>query len=216
MPHIAHHITQRGNNRQDVFFVDDDRRTYLEILKRESIRNGLEIHAYCLMTNHIHIIGVPLKEDSMAVALGRTHLMYTQYINRMHARSGHLWQNRYYSCPVEDSGIPAVMRYVEFNPVRVRMVRNAWRYEWSSAATHTGSPDRSGILTMHMWNRIATAESWKQYLMEKQDQATVDRIRFQTNRGRPLGSDSFISKVEKAVGRRLRPLPNGRPRKGVN
>jgi putative transposase len=99
MPRIAravavgfpHHITHRGNNRQDIFFVDDDRRVYLEILNEHCDKYGLDVRAYCLMTNHIHIVAVPAKEDSLAKAVGRAHLSYSQYINRMHRRSGHLW-----------------------------------------------------------------------------------------------------------------------------
>ena len=94
----AHHITHRGNNRQDIFFVDDDRFVYLAILKEHCDKYGLDVFAYSLMTNHIHIVAVPRKEDSLAMAVGRTHLRYTQYINQMHKRSGHLWEGRFYSC----------------------------------------------------------------------------------------------------------------------
>ena len=213
IPGVAHHITQRGNNRQDVFFVDDDRRTYLDILKRESARHGLKIQAYCLMTNHIHIVAMPQTQNALSCAVGRTHFAYTQYINRLHGRHGHLWQNRFYSCPMDDQSCPAVIRYVETNPVRARMVRRPWRYPWSSAAAHTGAKDTLDILDTEYLARIATPESWKQYLIEKQDQSTIDLIRARTSRGRPLGSDSFISKLEHKLGRRLRALPHGRPRK---
>ena len=213
IPGVMHHITQRGNNRQDVFFVDDDRRTYLDILKRESARHGLKIHAYCLMTNHIHIVAMPQTQKALSSAIGRTHFAYTQYINRLHGRHGHLWQNRFYSCPMDDRSCPAVIRYVETNPVRARMVRRPWRYPWSSAAAHTGAKDTLDILDTEYLARIATPESWKQYLIEKQDQNTIDLIRARTSRGRPLGSDSFISKLEHKLGRRLRALPHGRPRK---
>jgi len=94
VPQVPHHITQRGNNRQDVFFVDDDRRVYLSILKEQSEKYGLEILGWCLMTNHIHLIARPSTTDSLAKAVGRTHFLYTQNINYLHRRSGHLWQNR--------------------------------------------------------------------------------------------------------------------------
>ena len=82
-----HHVTQRGNNRQDVFFVDDDRRVYLGLLKEQAERFGLEILGYCLMSNHVHLVAVPAGEDSLAKAVGRTHFLYTQYVNRLHGRS---------------------------------------------------------------------------------------------------------------------------------
>jgi len=210
---IPHHITQRGNNRQDVFFTTDDRRAYLEILARQSAAHGMKIHAYCLMTNHIHIVATPERQDSLALALGKTHLIYTQHINRLHKRSGHLWQNRFYSCPVQDDALPPVMRYVENNPVRARLARRAWQYEWSSAAAHTGAQDAAGILCLDAWRKLATPESWKAYLIERTDEEFVRTLRLRTSRGRPLGSDSFISKLETIAGRRLRALPNGRPRK---
>lgn len=159
IPKVAHHVTQRGNNRQDVFFVDDDRHTYKEILRRESDSCGLRINGYCLMTNHVHLVCEPQEEKSLAKALGLAHMKYTQYLNRMHNRSGHLWQNRFYSCPVEDDILPIVLRYVETNPVRARMVRNPWTYEWSSAAAHTGHKDEDILLDMNMFNRMARPES---------------------------------------------------------
>ncbi len=87
LPGLAHHVTQRGNNRQDVFFVDDDRRLYLELLKEQCDEHGLEIAAYCLMTNHLHLVATPEEPDSLALVLGRTHMRYTQYVNRLHALS---------------------------------------------------------------------------------------------------------------------------------
>jgi putative transposase len=97
VPGVPHHITQRGNNRQDVFFVDDDRRMYLGLLAKSAARYGLQVLGYCLMTNHFHLVAVPRAADSLAKALGRTDFVYTQYIARRHRRSGHLWQNRFYS-----------------------------------------------------------------------------------------------------------------------
>src|SRR5580658_9625112 len=97
LPAVPHHTTQRGNNRQDVFFVDDDRLAYLKVLQRQSARYGLKIVGYCLMTNHVHLIVVPEHADSLAKAIGRTHWLYAQYVNKLHGRSGHLWQNRFYS-----------------------------------------------------------------------------------------------------------------------
>ena len=91
IPGLAHHITQRGNNRQEAFFVDDDRRVYLTLLREESARHGLGVLGYCLMGNHVHIVGVPAREESLAKAVGRTHWRYTQYVNGLHGRVGHLW-----------------------------------------------------------------------------------------------------------------------------
>ena len=103
VPGRPHHITQRGNNRQAVFFVDDDRRAYLRFLKEQSEVHGLRVLGYCLMTNHVHLLALPAGEESLAKAVGRTHFLYSQYINRFHKRSGHLWQNRFYSCVLDET-----------------------------------------------------------------------------------------------------------------
>ena len=132
----AHHITQRGNNRQDVFFVDDDRRVYLELLGEQAEKYGLQIEGYCLMSNHVHLVAVPKAEEALAKAVGRTHFRYTQYINRFHKRNGHLWQGRFYSCALDTRHFWLALKYIERNPVRVRLCRKPWRYEWSSAAAH--------------------------------------------------------------------------------
>jgi putative transposase len=213
VPDMSYHVTQRGNNKQDVFFVDDDRRVYLEILKEQSEKYGLQVQGWCLMTNHIHLIGLPQGEDSLAKAVGRTHWLYTQYVNRLHGRSGHLWQNRFYSCMLSPMHFLAAMRYIECNPVRAKICRLAWAYEWSSGRAHTDDSDTSGLLDMTGWRKRVAGMDWRKVLEQRQEEKEVAAIRSCTNRGRPLGSDSFLSKIEKAVGRRLRPLRVGRPRK---
>ena len=227
MPRVArivvagqpHHIVQRGNNRQDVFFVDDDRRVYLELLREHGRRFGFKVLGYCLMTNHVHIIGTPLREDSLAKSIGRTHFRYTQYINRMHGRSGHLWQNRFFSCTLDEVHCWRTMAYVERNPVRAKIVRKAWRFPWSSACAHIGQPDHAGqtdpsdLLDMAWWRREWGPSKWKRALEDAQDDAQVSSIRLCTHRGRPLVSDALLSKLEHRLGRRLRALPVGRPPK---
>ncbi|MCP5092893.1 MAG: transposase, partial [Gammaproteobacteria bacterium] len=161
IPNCPHHVTQRGNNHQDVFFVDDDQVTYLGLLKDESERYGVRVDGYCLMTNHIHLIVTPESEDSLAKAFGRTHFRYTQYINRFHKRSGHLWQNRFYSCALDDDHFWAALAYVEQNPVRARMVRRPWRYDWSSAAAHCGlAKDSSELLGLAAWQKLSPGDNW--------------------------------------------------------
>ena len=120
IPGVPHHITQRGNNRQDVFFVDDDRRVYLELLAAQAERFGLKLLGYCLMDNHVHLVATPAGEASLARAVGRTHFLYTQYVNRLHGRSGHLWQNRFYSCALDDEHLWNALVYVETKGQRGR------------------------------------------------------------------------------------------------
>ncbi|MFH1615605.1 MAG: transposase [Planctomycetota bacterium] len=209
----AHHITQRGNNLQDVFFVDDDRLVYLDYLKQHADKYRLEVLGYCLMTNHVHIVAIPGQEDSLAKAIGRTHFRYTQYINRFHKRSGHLWQGRFYSCALDENYFYTAMKYIELNPVRAKLCRVPWRYEWSSAASHIDKKCRSELLNLSDWYEMITAKQWRNALLDGIDESQVMTLRRTTHTGRPLGSDSFLSKMEKLLGRRLRPLPVGRPRK---
>jgi len=213
VPQMPHHVVQRGNNQQDVFFVKDDRRVYLEILGEQAARFGLTVLGYGLMTNHIHLIVVPEDEESLARGVGRTHFAYTQYINRFHGRSGHLWQNRFYSCGLDESHLWQAMCYVERNPVRAKMVRMPWRYKWSSAAAHVGETGPPEWLDMSWWSAEWTAKRWRKAIIRPEDNALVTRLRLNTHTGRPLGSDSFLSRLEKRLGRRVRPLPVGRPSK---
>ena len=206
-------ITQRGNNRDDVFFVDDDRRAYLELLAGEANRFGVEVLGYCLMTNHVHLVATPRSAASLARAVGRTHWRYTRYVNRLQGRSGHLWQNRFYSCALDEEHFWHALAYVERNPVRAKLVRRAWRWPWSSAAAHCGAADPTGLLDLAAWRERLAGADWREQLTQPEDQATLARLRRTTARGRPLGSDSFLSKLERALGRRLRPLPVGRPRR---
>ena len=213
IPDIPHHITQRGNNKQDVFFVDDDRIAYLRFLKEQAVRFGVTIEGYCLMTNHIHIIATPHKENALARVMGKTNLLYSQYINFMHKRSGHLWQNRFYSCPLDSRHLYIALSYIERNPIRSKMTKLPWTYRWSSASAHTGQEDEFGLIDAGYWRQQSTGMNWKSVLRAGMDDRQMNRIRVYCRTGRPLGSDSFISKLERLIGRRLRALPVGRPKK---
>jgi REP-associated tyrosine transposase len=213
VPGVAHHVTQRGNNRQEVFFTDADRRFYLNILREQAEERGLAVTAYCLMPNHVHLIVTPRAAESLARTVGTTHLIYAQYINRMHDRSGHLWQSRFYSCPLDAPHEVAAVRYAERNPVRAQMVRSAWQYRWSSAATHVGEPDECGLLDLAKWRRRYGAAAWRKILGDPLDEQMTGQLRAGMSAGRALGSDKFIAKLETQLRRRLRPLPRGRPRK---
>ena len=212
VPGIAHHITQRGNNRQDVFFTNGDRKYYLQLLEKQSGIYGLKIEGYCLMTNHVHVVGIPENEKSLSKAIGRTHYLYTQYVNYLHGRSGHLWQNRFYSCILDESHYRESLRYLEMNPVHASMVKQPWKYSWSSCSAHIGEIP-SSLLDLESWKQETDPESWKEYLLEKVSIDQIERMELNIRTGRPLGSDAFISKLETRLNRRLRPLPVGRPKK---
>jgi putative transposase len=216
VPGLAHHVTQRGNNHEDVFFTDDDRRFYLRTLDEQARLHGVDIVAYCLMTNHVHLVVVPRDAAGLELAVGRTHWRYTQAINRLHGRSGHLWQGRFFSCPLDDEHALAAVRYVERNPVRARIVRLAERYPWSTAAVHCGvAKPRSDAPAIEAtaWLRRYPPATWQRMLREPDDEAIVERRRAATRTGRPAAADSILSKLETKLNRRLRALPQGRPPK---
>jgi len=210
---VPHHVTQRGNNHQDVFIEEEDCTRYLSFLKEQAKKYALAVHAFCLMSNHVHLISVPLKMDSLAKAIGRTHFLYAQYFNRKQDRNGHVWQNRFYSCPLDATHYWAAIRYLERNPVRAGLVREAWLYPWSSARTHITGVDPVGLIDLYHWRDANIRKDWRATLKSSEDESVLSQIRCSTQTGRPLGDDSFISKLENELNRQLLAPPRGRPRK---
>jgi len=135
---VAHHITQRGNYRQSIFEDDADRKKYLQLVGEYSEKYKTKIFAYCLMTNHVHFIAAPMKPDSLALTFKYANMRYSKYFNFKNKKSGHLWQARFYSCPLYGNHAIEAVRYVERNPARANLVGLPWEYEWSSAAEHVG------------------------------------------------------------------------------
>lgn len=220
MPRIArvcainypHHITQRGNNRETVFFEDEDKEFYLKTLNRYSQQWRFEIWAYCLMTNHIHILAVPKKVESLARGIGGTNLVFTQYINRKYKRSGRLWQNRFFSTIVEkEPYLWAVSRYIERNPVRANLVERPEDYDWSSAKAHILGVEGE-VLSGESWLDKSKVNAYRNFVAIS-DQETEESIRRATSTGRPLGTETLIKKLEKVLDRDMVPKKAGRPRK---
>ena len=220
MPRIAravavgfpHHITQRGNYRQSVFQSDEDYLQYREWLTQYSKKYGLKIWAYCLMSNHVHYIAVPMEEDALARTFNTVHMRYSQHANTRQNNRGHLWQGRFYSCALDEKHLYAGVRYVENNPVKARVVKKAEHYRWSSARAHVrGEADAVLAEECYLVKKIG---DWSRYLGEEKDVVLVEDIRQSTRTGRPCGDDRFMTKLESLLGRRLTALPRGRPRKG--
>jgi putative transposase len=213
-PNIPHHIIQRGNRREDVFFSDSDRKQYLEWLKEYCKEHKVEILAYCLMTNHIHLIAVPTTEDGLQKVLKPLHMRYAQKINRERGWKGHFWQGRYFSSPLDNEYLLFATSYIERNPIRVKKVRKAENYKWSSARGHCGAA-QDDILTKKMkWlNKYEGIDNWRQWLSIKEEKEKTDLIRRNTEKGIPTGSGRFIRRLEKLSDRVLEYRPIGRPRK---
>jgi len=211
---MPHHITQRGNGRAIVFDTEADRTVYVNLLRRNSIQYRLTLWAWCLMTNHIHLLAVPERRDSLHRALGRTHAEYAHYLNAKRASCGHLWQARFFSCVVAPEHLWMTVAYIETNPVRAGLSVEADQYRWSSAKSHTTGIDADHLIDMRRWRMEYTPSRWQEVLRSTVDcEADAQRIREATMRGGPLGGAQFIRDVELLLARTLTPKPVGRPQK---
>ena len=211
---MPHHITQRGNRREDVFFDDGDRQTYLELLGEYAAKFGVEVAACCLMSNHIHLILIPSTEEGLQQVLKPLHMRHAQRLNQAKQRQGHVWQGRYFSSALDGDYFRAALRYVERNPVRARMVRKAENYGWSSARGHCGLvKDRLLKPTPRWRNDLDDIADWSRWLAEPDSEEALLILRRNAMTGLPCGSDKFIRRTEKLAGRNLHYKPQGRPKK---
>ena len=200
LPGLPHHLTHRGNRRSAIFFSKNDRQRYLAFLLEYSARHQLDLWAYCLMTNHIHLLAVPRRVDSLDRAVGRAHMMYARWINTRRGWTGHLWGNRFYSCPVEPDRAQVVARYVELNPVRAGMVVRPEDHLWSSARAHCQGIDDPLLAG----NCPFEGSAWKEWLGEVIEESEAPAIRRAVTTGSPFGSSEFLERLEECLGRRLR------------
>ena len=201
LPEYPHHIIQRGNRRQDVFFCDDDYLFYLDLLKHWCQSEGVEIWAYCLMTNHVHLILKPNQGSNLPKAIAETHRRYTRMINFRENWRGFLWQGRFSSYPIDEPYLLKAAAYVELNPVKAKMVSLPWDYRWSSVHAHLNGEDPEGIIEPK--KLLDLCGDWHHYLMHSQP-VLDSEIEQHLNTGRPMGDDRFIEKVERLLGRELK------------
>ena len=166
------------------------------------------------MSNHVHLIVVPSTADGLAQALKQTHGRYASYWNTVHRRSGHVWQGRYYSCPLDEPHLWEALRYTELNPLRARLVLEPWSWAWSSAASHCGTQAADEWLSLERWRAHWTARSWREYLAAGEMESQLAVIRQRTHTVRPWGSAEFVHGLEKTTQRRLAPQKRG-PREKI-
>jgi putative transposase len=164
------------------------------------------------MTNHIHLIATPQTAPGLSRAIQNAHHKYALFFNTLHQRSGHLWQDRFFSCPMDEEYFWKALRYVELNPTRAGIAARATDYQWSSARAHTAHQGNSRILNLPKWRAAMPPSTWKNILAQDLPQAEAQRIRDKTKLGRPLGNAQFVKDTEKTLGRVLRPKPAGRPK----
>ena len=210
---VPHHVTQRGNARQVILCTDTDRVTYLELLREYSQLYRLSLLGFCLMSNHVHLIAVPNTPMALAQSLKQAHGRYASYWNARQQSTGHVWQGRFYSCPLDEFHLWTALRYVELNPVRAGMVETAQQWRWSSAAAHCGITNPDAMLEMNRWRKRWTTGEWREFLSQAESPSMVSELRRSTHTGRPLGDPEFVAALEESMSRPLAPRKGGRPKK---
>jgi putative transposase len=197
---MPHHITQRGNRRQTTFFCDEDYAAYLELMSQWCGKHGVEIWAYCLMPNHVHMIAAPKSEDGLRRAIGEAHRRYTRRVNFREGWRGHLWQGRFASFVLHEPYLLAAARYVELNPVRARLVTAPSEYRWSSAKAHLRGKDD---ILAKVSPLLKIAVNWRRLLTSAVSEEELKQFREHERTGRILGEDDFQKHLEKKLGRVL-------------
>ena len=212
IPNLPHHVTQRGNRRQPVFFGDDDYQEYLRLLTHYTRAAEVAVWAWCLMPNHVHLMLLPPCETALRQALAETHRNYSRMINFREKWRGYLWQGRFASCPMDQAHTMAAARYIELNPVRAQLVKNPRDWPWSSAAAHLSGADDGLTDILALGGHI---ENWASFLASGLAEDEAEAIRRGERTGRPLGDKDFIARLEAETGRELAIKKAGRKPKVV-
>lgn len=220
LPNIPQHVVQRGNDRQPCFFAPQDYMRYLTELREISLREGCQVHAYVLMTNHVHLLVTPEAPGRMGRLMQALGRRYVRYVNDRYRRTGTLWEGRYKSCLVNsDTHLLRCYRYIELNPVRARMVAHPADYPWSSYATHAMGRG-SELIRPHASylalgaTQAERCEAYRALVAETLSSDDIDNIRLHLQRQHPLGPERFRLAIEAQLNRRAGPAKIGRPRKG--
>jgi putative transposase len=206
-PGIPHHVTQRGNRRQQTFFGDEDYQAYLELMAEWCAAYNVQIWAYCLMPNHVHLIAVPKTKDGLNLAIGEAHRRYSRGINFREGWRGHLWQGRFSSFILDESYLLACTRYVELNPVRAGLVKKPEAWRWSSAAAHAKRKDDILVRTKPLLAMIKSP--WGKFFSVDVQESDMALFRKHERTGWPIGDDAFIERLERLLDRKLKPKKPG-------
>ena len=199
VPGRAHHVTQRGNRREAIFFEDGDHAIYLDLLREQTARHEVQVWAYCLMPNHLHLILVPAHADALGLAIGEAHRRYTNFINARGRWTGHLFQSRFASVVLDDDHFVRAVRYVGLNPVRARLVDAAEQWRWSSVRAHPAGSDDSLVRVRPVLDRIPHFHD----LLDASASDDFTALRRAEATGRPLGTADFVADLERLLGRTI-------------
>ena len=200
VPGLPHHVTQRGNRRERIFFEAGDEAVYRDLLAEQVRRRGVEVWAYCLMPNHVHLILTPQDEAGLGLAVGEAHRRYTNFVNARGRWTGHLFQSRFASVAMDEDHLLAAARYVPMNPVRARLVSRPEDWPWSSARAHLARRDDGLVLTRPLLDRVG---DFATFLANAENPVAIASLRAAETTGRPLGPQDFIRGLERRLGRKL-------------
>ena len=209
IPGVPHHVTQRGNRRQQTFFSDADYLAYLHLAAEAFGEAGVEVWAYCLMPNHIHLIAVPPSPGALAGAVGTTHLRYTRRINLRERWTGYLWQGRFASFPMDEEYLMTCARYVGLNPVRAGLAARAIDWPWSSVRGHVEGRFDPLLTREPLCERLGQQAAG--FLAVGVEAEAQRKMRGAALTGRPLGAAAWVKALEATTGRALSDPPRGRP-----
>jgi putative transposase len=200
-PGLPHHVTQRGNRRQQTFFCQEDYQAYLTFMSEWCRKSRVEIWAYCLMPNHTHLIAVPESSEGLRRAIGEAHKRYSNRINSREGWRGHLWQGRFFSFPLDEHYLLIATRYIELDPVRAGMVTTPENYPYSSTAAHISGRDDFLVKARALLDIV---RDWEVFLSGPISEKDIIVLKRHERTGRPLGDPLFISRVERTIGRVVR------------
>ena len=208
IPGLPHHVVQRGVRSMDIFYSDHDRKSYLQLIADGISRAGVSVWAWCLMTNHVHFLMVPESEKSLALSLKEATRRHARNINEREGARGHLFQERFYSYPVQtDKHLTAVARYIEQNPVKANIVLNPELYQWSSASFNAGKKTSDPLTKERKLDQAFG--TWKEVLHSSNRRKEDEEIEHHLKTGRPYGSNEWAEALELKTGRKLIPRKGG-------
>jgi putative transposase len=210
VPGLPHHVTQRGNRREAIFFEAGDQEVYRDLLAEQTRKHAVGVWAYCLMPNHVHLILTPADETGLSRAVGEAHRRYTNFINARGRWTGHLFQSRFSSVAMDEDHLIAAVRYVSLNPVRARLVARAERWPWSSVRAHLAGADDA---LASVGPVLARVERFADLLDSDADDPGFRPLRAAEGTGRPVGGADFIADLERRLGRpTAKRAPGRKPR----
>lgn len=189
-PGLAYHVTQRGNYRQNIFEDERDKQMYMDCFEDYCLEYGMKVYAWCLMSNHVHFIVEPEKEDSLSKVFQFTNMRYSHYFNKKKGSKGHLWQGRFYSIPLDEEHLYEGIRYVELNPLRAKMVNYVNEYYWSSSWYRLRGEESFKLDDFS--DHVLIEKEWKDYLQGDCDEEIIKRIRKHTLSGKAIAKTSTL------------------------